>query len=174
MSIGQFFLEIVEFLYQLVPVRIVREGEQGCRIFLGKIEREPLSAGVHWFWPVLGELIVEEVNNCVFETSLQTLDTADWKTWTGSFGVRYTIQSLPLVILRLRSDDDDDTLSESVRSAAGEVVPWFKHDELDEKLAPEMLRRVRSTVHGWGYRIKKVSPINSTQAQALRLLQGGE
>lgn len=170
MNLGEAVVEFLKWLLDLRPLRIVHEGEQGCRSFKGVYEREPLGPGIHWHWPLLGEFHVEEVKTAVFRTAEQTLETRDGVPMTVSFGVRYAIRSLPLVMLRMRSDEDDDTLEESVCTAAASVVPSLDYHEIAAELPRYMLEQTRQRVAGWGYKIHDVQSVDCVRTQTVRLL----
>ena len=85
MTFGEFLQAVVERIYEFWPFRIVSVWEQGVRMRSGNPTKLLTSrnglfgSGVHGFVPLVGEIIVEDVNIRVIETGWQSLVTADGK-----------------------------------------------------------------------------------------------
>jgi regulator of protease activity HflC (stomatin/prohibitin superfamily) len=175
MTFGELLSVLGERLYGLWPLRVVTDWEQGVRVFSGRATRLLTStngffgSGIHWFCPLLGSIVVEDVATRVVETDLQTVVTADGRQATSSLGVRFRIKDLRAVYLKVH--DYEDTVLEQTRSSSGRIVASLPFAELRERLGPEVKAEVKARMRGWGIEIEEVSPVNLIAAQTLRLLQ---
>lgn len=173
MTVGELLSQFFDRLAALWPFTIVAEWEQGIRLRNGRITAT-LDAGLHWYWPIIGEIITEEVTTRVVETEIQTNTSKDGKPVTSSYGVKYRIKDLSQVFRRV--DEFEGTVLELVRSTVGRCVPKMMwNGSLQTELLPTVEAAVKRRMHGWGIEIQEIAPITLTKAPAIRLLQeGGE
>ena len=168
MTFGELLSQLFDRLAGLWPLSIVAEWEQGIRLRNGTITAT-LGAGLHWYWPIIGEIIVEEVTTRVVETDIQTVTTLDGKPATVSLGIKYRIKDLRRVFQKV--DEFEDTVLELARSTVGLLVPTLRWEQLATVLIEQVDQAVRSRMHGWGIEIQEIAPITLTCAPAIRLLQ---
>lgn len=175
MTLGEFFREILEHLYGLWPIRIVLDWEQGVRIRHGNAKKLLTSTnglfktGIHFFWPVLGDMIKQETNIETPETGRQDLTTADGKLVSFSLAVRYKVHDLRAFYLKLH--DQDSTVLEEARSAAAEVTRQLSLAEVQgAEFGGKVLEQLKKQTRGWGLDFISVSPVNMTTAPQLRLI----
>lgn len=164
------FQKILDFLLEFLPVRIVREWEQGVRSFCGRMQDEPLTAGVWWFWPFLGDIHIQPCVDEVVETELQTVTIQDGTSLTFSLAVRYRVKDAVAMFRAVR--EHDDSILEAIRSAAGWAATWS--DDLENAqahLAEATEKQARKYMRGWGIEIRSVAIINLTTSPVLRLMQ---
>lgn len=179
MTLAEIFRYLIDHVYALWPVRIVRDWEQGVRLFAGRIHSEPLTStngwwgsGIHAFWPILGEFLKYLSNIDVIETPIQTVRCGDGKEITFSLGLRYKVDDAAAFYLKIY--DDQSTVSETCRSAASVVAgrlgvaDFCLHGPGEDG---QIAREARKQMHGWGVRVIRVQLINVTTAQSLRLIQ---
>lgn len=174
MSLGEFFQKVLEWLYEFWPLRIVNAWEQGVRLRAGNPTKLLTStngiwgSGVHGFWPLLGEIITEDVNQCVIETSWQTIPTKDGHSISFSLAARYRIRDL--VKLYTQIHEQEETIENQLCAAAGTAVPELNLDEIDG--LPDLVQKeARKRLTEWGVTLLEVSIYNRVEAQTLRLMQ---
>ena len=178
MTFGEFLRQLFEWLYRFWPARIVRDWEQGVRCRLGNAtalltsRNGVFGTGLHFFWPVLGEIAVYETNIEVTETALQTHTTLDGQTITFSLGVKYQIFDLKRMYLSIH--DPIETLHNEICAAAGHCVLSTRESELADRLCERVTQRVKGQLEGWGIELVALSLINLTQARPLRLIMDRE
>jgi regulator of protease activity HflC (stomatin/prohibitin superfamily) len=174
MTFGDLVRQVLEHLYGLWPLRIIRDWEQGVRLRLGNATAQLTSSnglfktGLHTFWPVLGEIISDDTNIETPETALQTCTTQDGRAVTFSLAVRYRVKDLRALWLKIH--DQEATIQEEVRSAAASVVAEMDFGDMPEMFGEAVDQRVRANVRGWGLEILSVSLVNLTDAQVIRLM----
>ena len=174
MTFGEFLKEALSHLYGLWPLRIVKDWEQGVRLRHGNATALLTSTnglfgtGLHVFWPLLGEVLTQETNIETPETELQTHTSRDGKPVTFSLAVRYRVRDLRLLWLKIH--DQEATIQEEVRSAAGSVIVELDFAEMPSKFPDAVARTAQKNMHGWGMDIISVALINYTDAQAVRLI----
>ena len=175
MTLGELLALIWDSLYGLWPVRIVQDWQQGVRMLNGQARATLTSTngirgtGLHMFVPLFGDLIQEDCNIAVVETSLQTVDTKDGIAATFSIGVKYRIRDLKASYQKVH--DHEDTLLEQVRSTAANIVRELLWEDMNDLLGPELDQQIKKNMHGWGVDVIQCAPINLTNAQAIRLIQ---
>ena len=169
MSIGEFLEQVFEWLYQLWPFRIVKHWEQGVRLTGGKIRGPSLMAGVHWVYPYLGEIVIEDANLAVFETALQTVRLLDGTEVTFSLGVQWQIHDLAMMYSKIH--DPDSSVAEACRGGAGRAALGFTDfASLSDGLEEAAAKAAREEMRGWGVTVRRVRLINLTTATPLRLI----
>jgi hypothetical protein len=179
-GLGDFLKLAWDWVWEWWPIRIVRQWEQGIRIRAGKVtkllryDNGPLPGlrGLHFFWPRLGEIIIEECNWELTQTDLQSLTTKDGEVVSMSFALQFRIRDLGLYYLNLH--DHEASLLETVRAAAGMTVPECDWETLRSAAWRDtMYERVRKSIHGWGLEVKLVAPTTLVSAQTFRLIMDG-
>ena len=175
MTLGEFFREIIDYLYGLWPFRIIVDWEQGVRVRHGNATKTLTSSnglfktGIHVFWPILGDMIKQETNIETPETARQDLETLDGKQVSFSLAVRYKVHDLKAHYLKIH--DQDSTALAEVRSAAAAVVQQNNWAEIrGAGFGPKVLEQTKKQTHGWGLTFLLIRPVNMTTAPQLRLI----
>lgn len=178
MTIGELLQAAFDHLYSLWPVRIVSEWEQGARLFAGKVTRTLhhddglFKTGIHFFWPLLGEIHVNDASLDVLELDWQTVRLQSGEEATFSLGVKWRIKDLGVLLSKI--NQVDNSLSEAMRSGAGVAARQCESiDHLALNLADLALRSVRAEVRGWGVDVVSVRLISVTLATPIRLISDG-
>ena len=177
MTIGELLAKLWERIWDFWPFRIVTEWEQGVRVHAGKIVAElkhdngpiPGARGLHWFIPLLGEIMVESCNWETGQSWLQTLESKDRATVSVQFSVTFRVWNLRMYYQSIH--DHEQTLYGAVRSAAGEVIPTLEWSELTDKLPELMMASMKKRIRGWGLEVSEVVPVVLVRSKALRLVQ---
>lgn len=173
MTLGEFLQQIVEWIYELWPIRIVREWEQGVRLRSGNVTRLLTStngwfgSGLHSFWPLLGEIQTEETNQRVVETSWQTLTTLDGVSVSFSLAARYQIRDLSKLYVEIH--EPEETIQNQL-SAAAEILDQIHSENVAAEFAPAIQVEAKKRLTQWGVRLLQVSLFNRVEAPSLRLL----
>lgn len=174
MTIGEFLLAVVEWVYEFWPIRIIDAWEQGVRMRAGNPTKLLTSengwrgSGIHGFWPVVGEIISEEANACVIETSWQTLVTKDGKPVSFSLAARFRIRDLMKLYLGIH--DRDETIENQLLAAAAAAIVTLNLSELDDKFADAVKDEAKRRLTEWGVTLLEVALVNRVEATNIRLL----
>ena len=167
MTFGDLLAAVGERLWDLWPVRVVDPWDVGVRTFWGRITG-PVAPGVRFFWPLVGSIEVRDGRQEVTETEAQTIRLRDGTDATFSLGVKWHVRDAVLLFGKVH--DEDESVVEAVRSAAGRAALEFDDlESLSSDLAEAAARESRRVMHGWGVSVDEVNPINLTAAPALRL-----
>lgn len=173
MTLGEFFQQIVAWIYELWPVRIVREWEQGVRLRSGNVTQLLTSTngwfgtGIHAFWPLIGELITDETNQRVIETPWQTLTTVDGVSVSFTLAARYQIRDLSK--LYINAHDPEETIQNQL-SAAAQVLDQIHSTDVAAKFTTAVHDEAKKRLTQWGVKLLQVSLFNRVEAPSLRLL----
>ena len=174
MTMGEFLQHVIEWIYELWPIRIIRTWEQGVRIKNGTPTQLLTSmngwfgTGIHAFWPIIGEIQSEEVNSRVIETSWQTLSTKDGHAISFSLAARFKIRDLMKMYVAIY--DSDETIQNQLSAAASTVVGLLDLDELNDNFPSSVAVEARKRLSEWGVTLYEVSMFNCVEAQSLRLM----
>lgn len=164
-SLGDLLSQWAGYLWDLFPLRVVKDWEQGVRTIWGQARAEVRTSengiwgtGVHWFVPVVGTFEIEATATRTSETAVQNLTTKDHVAVRVSFAVTFKIRDLRMMSRRIT--DEEDSVLDRIRGAAGKLVPTLRWDELDQ-LPEKLEERVRSgELHGWGVNLYEVAPVD--------------
>lgn len=120
MTLGEFLSKVFEYLYGYWPFRIVSAWEQGIRLRFGRITAL-LQPGLHAFWPLVGEIHVEEVMIDVNTTPSQTVEDAEGEPVTFSLALKYRISDLAKMWSSIQ--DHENTVVNEITASAASLVP---------------------------------------------------
>jgi len=174
MTFGEFLKQVFEWLYRFWPVRIIHDWEQGVRCRFGNATSTLTSengiggTGLHWFWPLIGEINLYETNIEVSETELQTHTTSDGVAVTLSLGVKYRIFDLKLMYQNIH--DPIETLGNELCSAVGKCVVAMEFSALSTGLCDQVMQEVKEEMDEWGVEVVSLSLINLSSARPIRLI----
>lgn len=174
MQLGEFLLKAFEWLYEFWPIRIVSDWEQGIRMCGGRA-RKLLSSrtglfrsGIHFFWPLLGEILTDDCVVDVNETPMQTKTTADGESVSFSLGLKYSIRDMRELYLQIK--DHHETVLTEAQGCAGYWVGEMDFDDLNQKLANLIFKDLSERFESWGIDLQDVSLINLAAARTFRLI----
>jgi regulator of protease activity HflC (stomatin/prohibitin superfamily) len=177
MTLGELLSKAAGWVYDFWPLRIVRQWEQGIRIYAGTVTKSLDSQngfgwfpGLHWFVPMLGEVRIHECNWEVVETLPQTIVSADGRLVTVQYAITYRVRDLKQYYISIQNQDD--TILGAVRASAGAIMPTLTWESMGA-LSDAMLASVQKRVRGWGLEVKEVVPTTLLHSQALRLISDG-
>lgn len=174
MTLGELLKQVFEWLYRFWPTRIIRDWEQGVRCQFGNAtalldsHNGLFGTGFHVFWPVVGEININETNIEVTETDLQTHTTADGVAVTFSLGVKFQINDLRRMYVNIH--DPVDTLSNEICSAAGRCITSMPYAEISKQLAELVTLEIHEAMEEWGIEVVNIDLINLVHARPLRLI----
>jgi len=173
MTLGEFLQQLIEYVYELWPLRIVRVWEQGVRLRTGNVTKLLTStngwfgSGLHGFIPLLGEVTTEETQQRVVETSWQTLTTIDGVSVSFSLAARYEIRDLAK--LYVNAQDHEETIKNQL-SAAAEILDAIHSENVAAEFAPAIHDAAKKRLTKWGVKLLQVNLFNRVEAPSLRLL----
>jgi regulator of protease activity HflC (stomatin/prohibitin superfamily) len=150
---GQLLQLILDNLYKLWPVRIIRAHEQGVRLGR-KGDAKLLSPGWHWFCPGVHHIERMVAAYQMVDCDLQTCTTRDAKEVTVSLNLGYRITDLALMWVGFQHFDT--TLINKARGHVLEVIMATDYAVLcaePAKIARTILSAVREDVRGSGVKV---------------------
>lgn len=177
MTMGELLKEFAEWLYAFWPIRIVHDWEQGVRCRFGNATALLTSSnglfgtGLHWFWPMIGEILAYETNIEVVETDLQTHTTADGAPVTFSMGLKYRIFDLKRMYQKIH--DPQETLRNELCSVAGTCASRMNRESLPDRLCDQILLETKEQMGSWGIEVISLALMNLAEAQPVRLITNG-
>ncbi len=157
-------LAILVFLFVVFkPFTIINSGEVGIKVNMGKFEKEPLHAGLHFFIPVIQEIIPVNIKSRMIVYSNRTgsaFSDAPRKSYSGQeyeggvkynpaitvkdkrnlnvsidIAVQYQLkpESAPEVFATIGSGWEDKIINSKVRKVVRNVLGQFSAEEMAEK-----------------------------------------
>jgi len=157
-------LGIIGFiLVTFKPFAIINSGEVGIKVNMGKFEKEPLHAGLHFFIPVIQEIIPVNIKSRMIVYSNRTggaFSDAPRKSYSGQeyeggvkynpaitvkdkrnlnvsidIAVQYQLkpQSAPEVFATIGSGWEDKIINSKVRKVVRNVLGQYSAEEMAEK-----------------------------------------
>ena len=170
MTLGDLIAQFSDFIASLWPLRVVRPWQQGIRVRGGKVTGR-LYPGTHWFWPLWGDLHVEDTVLDVNTTEEQTVESNDGQCVTFALAIRYRIVDLALMWVSIQ--DHQATIANEVTASAAGLVRTIDYDELCERLPEEVYDDVAGTLEGWGVQLDSVSIYTLCRARPMRVFLSG-
>lgn len=168
MTFGELLARFAEFWYEFWPLRIVNDWEQGIRLYKGRTTRL-LRPGLHWFIPLLGEIVIRDTTTEVLETDLQTVTTNDGIEATFSLAVKLRITNLRLNYTKIHSTIG--TVHNEVEGRAAWACGVLDYSDLQHCLGSDTHILAREQLRKWGIDLIEVSTTTLTRATGLRILQ---
>lgn len=173
-GISDLLRDLFERIGGFWPIRIIQDWEQGLRVRAGRItaslssENGLFGTGVHFFWPLIGEIYKDETNIRLAITDRQDLTLADGRSVTFSFGVRYRVRDLALCWRKVQTYEG--AILDAVMCAAGRVVERAGIDAF----GPAVEAAARAEIRGWGLEILSLTVVNLSFAAPYRVILDGE
>ncbi len=174
MTVGELIKQLIDWLWAFLPIRLVHDWEQGVRCYLGHADARLTSrngifgTGLHFCWPFLGQILVDETNIEVAETDLQTLVTLDKKSVTFSLGLKYRVANLKLMYQSIH--DARETLFNEFSSIAGRCAVQLEYDAIRERLCEQVIQETKQQMGEWGIEVISLNLINMSEARPIRLI----
>jgi regulator of protease activity HflC (stomatin/prohibitin superfamily) len=174
-AVGQIILDFVRWVVSVIfPFHIINDYEQGVRLRAGQLRTLLTStngifgSGLHWYWPLVGEILKQGVVLRVNKTPTQTLTTLDGVEVTLSLGCRWSINDVKSLWLRVH--DGEETVIDLVEGTAGALVPTVNYSDLNAWLPSAMVAGIKKRTRGWGIDIGEVYLMNLCRPASLRIL----
>lgn len=169
---GQLLQLILDNLYKLWPVRIIRAHEQGVKLGR-KGDAKLLPPGWHWFCPGLHKMEKMVVAYQMVDCDLQSCTTKDGREVTVSLNLGYEIKDLAL--MWVNHQHFDSTLVNKARGHALEVIMATDYATLTAepaKIARAILAAAREDVRGTGVKLVDAQLDQFVKAKQYRFLGG--
>ena len=166
MTLSELIAIVGEYLWNLWPLRIVNAWEQGVRMRNGHITAV-LPPGLHWFWPIIGEIKGWDVMLDVNTVANQTVETADGIVAVFSLTASYRVADLQLLFESIV--DHEHTILNQVSSSAAGLVATMAYDEIATELPEAVYHDLVDRFAGWGVTLEGVGIFNLCSARAFRL-----
>lgn len=176
MTLADFLLQFWSQLYAFWPFRIVQEGEQVVRYFMGHATKTLThkngwrGRGLHAFWPVLGA--VSESGDATWgpvKTSVMDLTTRDRKKVTVQVTAVYRMEDMRATWTSI--GDPDRQVAEFCEQAAGRAVPLIESERLVEDLPGKVEEEIKRLARGMGLRVKHATATTLVLGEPVRLIQ---
>ena len=173
-GLGEFLQELVAWLYQGWPFRIVKDWEQGVRLRAGQATSLLTSSnglfgtGVHLFIPGLGEVIVQETNIETPETDLQDFVSKVGTAWAVALALTFRVRDLRALYAKVH--DHEQTIISEAKAAAAAAGHALDDEEMADRLGELTLEEVKARTRGWGLDILRIAPTTLTRAPQIRLV----
>lgn len=168
------FSDLMETFGNLFPrLTQVNATHQAVKFTAGRAKE--LQPGLHFYWPVISEIIELPVARQTVNLPTQALVTRDGKPVAVSGVVVYSIRSAYDAIVK--NYDHDDTLSDVSMTAIAEVVLGNTYEQLmefvrDGTLERELSKRARRRLRAFGFQVDRCALTDVTPCRTIRLFQG--
>lgn len=175
MTFGDLLAQLAEHAYDLWPLRVIQEWEQGVLVSGGHVRRTLthdnglFGKGLHAFVPVWQSVERRDANEEVVELDWQTVRLPSGEEVTFSLSAKYRIRDLAMLYRKIQSPSS--SISEAIRSGAGTAALAFPDaGEMVIGLADAARAKGREQMRGWGVDLISVNLISLTGATPLRLI----
>lgn len=149
--------------------RVIQPHEKGVRTLCGK-KPVALSPGLHWMWPVVGEIVVIPVVEQVQDIRSQSIMTKDGKKMALGLNIAYEVMD-PVRAVYSVQDWDQSLGNEAIRIAGEYVLCHTAEECTADTMCKDLLRSIRKiATERWGLRILRVGRSDFTECRALRLM----
>lgn len=167
MTIGDFLYKLFDWIGAIIPFRIVQQWERGVRMLWGRTRTE-LRPGLHWFWPLAGDILTVAATPRIVELDHQTVQVDVDRSLTFSLTVRYRVTSAKRLYESIW--DADSTIQDAARGIAGHHASWLEGSESGTDFAAKVLVDVSEEVADWGIEVEDIGVCNFAFVPALRLM----
>jgi regulator of protease activity HflC (stomatin/prohibitin superfamily) len=150
---GQLVQLILDNLFKLWPVRIIRAHEQGVKLGR-KGDAKTMQPGLVWFIPGWHQIEKKVVVYQMCDCDLQSCVTKDGKEVTVSFNLGYRIMDLALMWVSY--DHFDTSLINKARGHVLEIIMAAEYDVLMQdpaRIARTILSSLREDIRGPGIKL---------------------
>lgn len=177
MNLGELLYKIWEHVYGLVPFGVVNTWQQGVRMRMGNVRKLLLhdngwfGSGLHFFIPILEEILVEDASTAVVITRAQVSTTHDGKVVVMSFVATYNIANYQKVIETVYQTDD--IVVGAIQSIAGALICQMTYAQARDNLADMVFEELHKRLDTWGLNLEEVTVKSFAKCTAHRLI-GGE
>lgn len=167
-----FWQWLFNILDSLLFWRILPPNERGIRTFCGKHPIE-LGPGLHWVFPVLGDIMVTDITEQVVDVRSQSLTTRDGESVAIGISVAYEVLNAYKALYRVE-DRDNSLVNETLR-IVGEFVRTHDYGNLlEDTLADWVIRELRKiATDRWGLKVLRVGLSDCSKHRALRIMGVG-
>lgn len=169
MSILQPILDVVR---SFRICTLLRPDQRGVRLFAGKVVDGQLGpGGLHWCWPVLGEIDTVTSAVQVVDVAEQSLTTSDGVSV--AVGVKLSIRVAdPVRALYGVWDIDHAVRTEATGFVAAAITDrtWENCLSEYEEIQDEITHALRKPLADWGVRVHEVKITDLCRSKCLRLI----
>ncbi len=166
----------------VAPYQIVPEWQSGVKTRLGKITKTcrhtngVRGTGLHFYWPIIGGIDLQDTNTSTIQTDDQTLTTRDNESIVVAMTIAYRIKDAGRFYKYIH--DQDETIQNVVESEVGRAVPqldWWQNGERDnwgltENLVTTVEGEITPRLRRWGIEVIDVATHTMTRARTYRLI----
>ena len=166
----------------VAPYEIVCEWQQGVKTRWGKITKTCrhtngwFGTGLHFYWPLIGGMDLQDCNTSTIQTDDQTLTTRDGETVVVAMTIAYRIKDAGRFFRWIH--DQAETIQNVVESEVGRAVPqldWWQTDERDswaltENLVVTAEAEIVPRLRRWGIEVVDLAIHTVARARTYRLI----
>ena len=114
------FNQFIQLLVSFIPrFTVVRKTDRGVKFVRGK-KVKVLEPGLRWYWPLVTEIEVVNVQRQVLKLPVQTLYTSDEKTVIAGGVVVYSIEDIYKYLVE--NYDAEDSIAEVAAACLRDIV----------------------------------------------------
>lgn len=168
MTLAEILATLGEHVWNLWPLRIVSEWETGLRLTRGKITAT-LGPGLHWFWPIIGEIAKWDTVLDVNTVANQTVETADGETVVFALSARYRIADMAKLFREIQ--DYEATILNQIGASAAGLVTTMDFEDIPAQLGNAVHSDLHARLEEWGIELQEVQLFNFARVRAFRLIQ---
>lgn len=159
---------LLQFIDYLIPFKIVNQTDMAVRLRLGKF-KETLSAGFHFKFPFIDEILSHSVLWTTISLTSQSLTTKDQKDVVVKVIIKYRIVSIETFLLEVW--DAIDAISDMTQGIVFELIKEKTWDELQTTdLKPLITRKAKTEAKRWGIEVETVTLSDLAKIKSIRLL----
>jgi regulator of protease activity HflC (stomatin/prohibitin superfamily) len=169
--------QIVSWIGQFIPRWLIVRTTHGAVKWVAGKRVVPLGPGLHFWWPVVTEVMLYPVARQSTNLRGQALVTKDDKTILVSGLVVYEVRDIEKLIAQ--TFDPDDTIEEISLSVINNVLcrkTWrqLRDDHESGKLDKELLHRARLALAPYGVHVLKTTLTDLAPCRVIKLASGAE
>ncbi len=165
------FLDFLTAIWDRVTFGRVIEGwESGVRFKRGRVQPEPLGAGIWWHWPFVDRIEVIPIRPRYIDLPTQSVTTADGEAVSFSANICYEIENAVLAYTEVH-DLEDFVSRASMGHLHGRIHAWTLAElmaglkDLEKSLEGTLQTRVKR----WGIRVLDVRLTDMVRSRVYRL-----
>jgi regulator of protease activity HflC (stomatin/prohibitin superfamily) len=166
--------QLAEWLGRFFPRwQIITKTHGGVKFVRGA-KVVPLGPGIHWFWPLVTELLIYPTARQAVDLRSQTFVTADDKTIAVGGLIVYEVKDIAAILGH--TFDPDETIRDITAAAIHDVCCVKRWDELREGLRSgsldrELRKEAAKGLDGYGVRVLRTTLTDLAPARVLKVVQ---
>ncbi len=147
---------------------IIDQYEEGIILRWGRFNRIARS-GKCWKWPIMEEILTEDIRTDTLNLSTQSLTTDDGVRVSVSLVIRFHISNVERYILKVKGDDGilgDMAMGIAEQMISDSEVDYVHTAELKAEIKEELIRQSSE----FGFRVTNVNFADNSKANVIRLM----